>query len=254
MRPDLHHEDCDYRTSGAAAEASETLRADDDRGVFDCNLGCESEALHDMARGYITAALWADAERLCDCGALDHDHLDARDDIHSEGCAHEEHGGLEGLEVRAEDYVFVRELCRRFVDAAGDDLVTFANLRSFDAAEGSVWSHIGRDLRLTSCRHGTGFWDRESSRHAGPESDSGYDDVFDAARNALTVLAQSRPFGLAEHYGVWQATEDTCHFDWFPLEPDAAPGDRWEPPTLTSAQRQCWIEEGIVPTPEEMSA
>lgn len=204
------------------------------------------EDLHDMARGYITAALWTDAMPLCTCGA--HDSVDQRDHDTST-CKAEESGGLEHLEVRAEDYVYVRELCERFARAAGAALVVYSDLRAFAPEEGSVWSYIGHDLRLTSAGHGTGFWDRDPE----PTNMREGDDVrFATARAELSELARQSPFHREGGGDVWQATEGVCHFDHWSLELNHAPGDRWEPPTLTSAQRQAWIEEGIVPTLEEM--
>lgn len=46
LPPELHHEDCDYRNSSAAAEAAELFGLDDDREVFPCNLHCEEEDDH----------------------------------------------------------------------------------------------------------------------------------------------------------------------------------------------------------------
>lgn len=193
----------------------------------------EDEHLHDMTRGYITAALWSDAERLCGC-APKTDVCDCE--------ARKESGGLEGLEVRAEDYLYIRDLCERFAKDAGGDLDTFAELRSFDPSEGSVWSYIGHDLRLTSAGHGTGFWDREPAGEAATLRNA-----FFGARTRLSELASTKPYDRTSGGDVWQEDEHTCHFEWCSLEWDGAPGERWEPPSLTSAQRQCWIETGEVP-------
>ena len=204
-----------------------------------------TEDIHDMTRGYITAALWTDAMPLCSCGA--HDSVDDCD--HAFPCHADESGGLEGLEVRAEDYCYVFALCSRFARSAGASLIVFADLRAFAPEEGSVWSYIGHDLRLTSGGHGTGFWDREPEPCDMREGDG---TRFAEARAELSRLADTTPYSRVGGGDVWQETEDICHFDWYALEPGGEPGERWTPPTLTSAQRQAWIEEGIVPTLEEM--
>lgn len=201
-----------------------------------------TDHLHRMTAGYITAALWADCMPLCDCGELDHGHLYARDDVHSDDCASKESGGLEFLTVHAEDYAYCFALCSAFAKAAGRDLETFAKLRS--CPDGDRWGCVGHDLRLTSGGHGTGFWDRESKRPFFG---------WEVLRNRLSQLAGSRPFGRSGGGDVWQDSESTATFDHYPLDQNAAPGDRWESPSLTSAQRQAWIEEGRVPTLAEMA-
>lgn len=55
--PDDHHPDCDYRNSMYAKQSAEATGVDVDEHsqVFDCNLGCESEAR--------LAAIYSGAER-----------------------------------------------------------------------------------------------------------------------------------------------------------------------------------------------
>lgn len=49
LPPELHHIDCDYRNSVAAKEAAETLGVDveENREVYDCNLGCTRQVRSD---------------------------------------------------------------------------------------------------------------------------------------------------------------------------------------------------------------
>jgi hypothetical protein len=162
---------------------------------------------------------------------------------------------LEHLDVRAEDYFFVLHLCREFATAAGADLDTFAALRELRELHGhDRWECVGHDLRLTSAGHGTGFWDRDPGVDSLPyPSERSNERIieFYAARNRLNALARARPFHRDGGGDVWQATPTTCEFDPWPLTADAAPGDRWECPSLTSAQRQAFIETGVVPFAED---
>lgn len=48
MKPEHHHEDCDYRNSSAAVEADETFGVPEGKTaneVHDCNLDCEATAM-----------------------------------------------------------------------------------------------------------------------------------------------------------------------------------------------------------------
>jgi hypothetical protein len=204
-----------------------------------------NEELYRMATGYITAALWSDAMPLCTCGSnpeMEHDG----------DCRAGESGGLDHLDVRAEDYFFVVNLCREFATAAGADLDTFANLRELHGYD--RWECVGHDLRLTSAGHGTGFWDRDPDVDSLPcPSERSNERIleFYGARNRLNALAATSPFHRDGGGDVWQATPETCEFDPWPLDADAAPGDRWTCPSLTSAQRQAFIETGVVPFVED---
>lgn len=188
--------------------------------------------LESIADGYVEAALWADCMPACTCPP--------------ETCPCES-GGFNGrLEPTPESRAYVLALVTAFAEAAGDALVVFADLRAFRPEDGDVWSHIGHDMRLSSGGHGTGFWDRD------PEptnfADDGDRERFAAAREALHALAyDDRRFTRIGGGDVWQRDDDTAEFDPIPFHEDAAPGDRWECPPLTSAQRQAWIETGRVP-------
>lgn len=176
--------------------------------------------IDEMAAGYIEAALWADCEPLpapCTCGT--------EIGQHAGGCMYgmEESGNLQHLDVSELDRQYVRELCAAFVAAAGDDLQTFATYRSFDPSQGTISHYIGHDLRLTSGGHGTGFWDRECSEwHAETQA------VFNAAARHLSDLASSRPFSRTGGGDCWQVDEASATFDRWSLDPNAAPGARWE--------------------------
>lgn len=207
-----------------------------------------NEELYRMATGYVTAALWADAMPQCTCGA--HDSVEECD--HKWPCKAEESGGLDHLDVHAEDYFFVLHVCRAFATAAGADLDTFAALRELHGHD--RWECVGHDLRLTSGGHGTGFWDRDPDVDSLPyPSERSNERIveFYGARNRLHALARTRPFDTSGGGDVFQDSPDTCTFDPWPLDADAAPGDRWECPALTSAQRQAFIETGVVPFVED---
>lgn len=161
-----------------------------------------------MARGYITAALWAD------CMPLEGD----------------ESGGLEGLQVRPIDREYVEALCAAFALAAGDVLDTFAALRVLHGFD--RWECVGHDLRLTSGGHGTGFWDRESI--IAPAGDVA---AFELARDRLTDLAGSRPFSRDGGGDCYQVDDSTAHLDHWPLDPCAPPGERWEPFASSNAEQ-----------------
>lgn len=165
--------------------------------------------LDEMAQGYIAAALWADCQNMCNCP------FDLSDESgdHSYDCATNESGGLERLDVSAADRQRVRELCRAFASRAGDDLLTFAKMRRFNPDEGSVWEHVGHDLRLTSAGHGTGFWDR-NIRLDVPFHTGNPDAVaFSDAQRNLSNLAHSKPFDRSGGGDVWQVDEHTACFD-----------------------------------------
>ncbi len=214
-----------------------------------------TENLDDMTDGYITAALWADCMPLCTCGYLEErtGGTVGREPMedHAHECPANESGGLEHLSVSAEDWLYVRHLVAAFVAAAGEDLETFAALRSCDPSEGSVWSYIGHDLRLTSGGHGMGFWDRDPDVDKRERANAADLARYGAARHRLTALAGTRPFDRTGGGDVWQTDDEHAAFDTLPLDADPAPGDRWVCPLLTSAQRQCWIETGRVPAVED---
>lgn len=199
----------------------------------------ETQHLHEMTQGYITAALWADAMPLCTCEGDPRRHHE---------CESQESGGLEHLDVRPEDYAYVFALCKAFADAAGAELAVYAELRAFQPAEGTVWHYIGHDLRLTSGGHGTGFWDREPEPTNMVEGDA---ERFATARAWLTTLSRHRRFDRSGGGDVWQQTDDIVAFDHYSLDSEAGPGDRWRAPAFTPAQLNAWVETGILPTIEE---
>lgn len=208
----------------------------------------DSNALDEMAAGYVTAALWADAMPLCTCGGDVAERMG-----HDTDCPAEESGGLQDLTVTAEAWDYVRHLVEAFAREADGHLVVFANLREFDPSEGTVWNYIGHDLRLTSGGHGTGFWDRDPNLDNVGDGEQGNRDLirFYEARNTLNALAQASPFHRDGGGDVFQISDTTVDFDFWPLDPNAKPGDRWEGAPLTSAQRQAWIESGVVPRAED---
>lgn len=164
--------------------------------------------IKEMAQGYITAALWADCQPLCDC-AREEDDQD-----HSDSCTSNESGELQHLSVSDSDRSRIEALCQLFTYRAGYDLLVFAELRSFDPAEGSVWEHIGHDLRLTSGGHGTGFWDREpvGMRDPNPELSEAIA-RFMTVRGSLAIIAKSKPFDNSGGGDCWQVDENTAMFD-----------------------------------------
>jgi hypothetical protein len=196
--------------------------------------------LDDMTHGYITAALWADCQPLCTCGGDVAERMG-----HDSDCPAEESGGLESLQVDAESWAYVRALVAAFAEAAGDDLEAFAELRELHGFD--RWQCVGHDLRLTSCGHGTGFWDREPTLPA-VWSHGARRTAFYAARDRLSALASDdRRFSRIGGGDCWQTSEDMATLDPLAFHADPAPGERWQCPALTSAQRQAWIESGIVP-------
>lgn len=71
MKPEQHHEDCDYRNSHAAKEAAEILKVDvaENSEVFDCNLGCEDNApetaeslAKKIVKAYTECPVWKDGK------------------------------------------------------------------------------------------------------------------------------------------------------------------------------------------------
>lgn len=194
--------------------------------------------LESIADGYVTAAL------LADCMPMHLPACPAADGSGACDCeSAQELGGLERLEPTAESRAYVVALVAAFAEAAGDDLVTFADLRERTGLD--RWASVGHDLRLSSGGHGAGFWDRRT--HDGVTSPD-LVDAFEAARDRLQALAyDDRRFTRIGGGDVWQLDDDTAEFDPLPFHAGAAPGDRWECPPLTSAQRQAWIETGRVP-------
>lgn len=69
MKPDQHHEDCDYRNSTAAVEADQTFGVPDGEKaneVHDCNLNCEENAREALAekivKEYTEFPVWKDGK------------------------------------------------------------------------------------------------------------------------------------------------------------------------------------------------
>lgn len=156
--------------------------------------------LDDMVAGYIETALWADCIPDVD------DYGKPLDGVSWD------HGGMTHLAVPPDDRLYIQKLCALFASQAGDALTTFARMRRFDPNDGTVWHHIGHDLRLTSGGHGTGFWDRET-RDGIPWDDASF---FDA-RSQLSDLATSAPFDRTGGGDCWQVDEDTARFDHWTL-------------------------------------
>lgn len=222
-----------------------------------------AEQVDHMADAYIVAALWADCTPLCDCGAVP----TAVEGVpmgafaeHADGCASEQSGGLERLDVDPKSRRYVWALCRYFADLYPDDLQTFASMRYFSPENGTAWDFVGHDLRLTSGGHGTGFWDREAVREAwaSPERQ----DAFKAARAALTTVAQLEPFGTAGgQMHCFQTSEHEACIDPNPhaaLLRFRAIANGYEDPetgeAFTSAQRQHWVETGEIINHEEQAS
>lgn len=189
-----------------------------------------SARIESITDGYIAAALWADCMPACGC-----DHGEC-------GC---ESGGLERLTPTAESYAYVRALVAAFVDAAGDDLDTFVELRERTGPD--PWESVGHDLRLSSGGHGTGFWDREPDRALRERADAFVLARYGAARARLHALAyDDRRFTRIGGGDVWQLDDDHAQFDPIAFHADAAPGDRWTAPAFALT------EDGLVPIPADV--
>lgn len=223
-----------------------------------------AQQVDEMTRGYITAALWADCVPLrCEhCGGAGAD-PDAETSVLCpvcEGADPEESGNLGHLKVDAKSLRYVWALCRYFADLHEADLTTFASLRRIVASEGTVWDHIGHDLRLTSGHHGTGFWDRDPDVDSGSPSDTEIL-AFYAARAALTAASELAPFDRIGGGDCFQTDEDTASFDFSAdaalLRFRAMANGYPDPETgeaFSSAQRQHWVETGeIVETADTYS-
>lgn len=160
------------------------------------------QEIETMARGYAEAALWADVQRLCTCGADDPNLCDGRD------CAANETGGMNGtLEFDTVSMRAIYALCERFAQAHGDDLETFTDL--VGDSDDDPWSLAGYCLRMNTGGHGVGFWDRE------PRGDISADlaDTFRATRERLSTAASSAPFDNTGGGDVWQVDTEAARFD-----------------------------------------
>lgn len=169
--------------------------------------------IQQMADGYIEAALWADCEHMCTCETGD---LSEAQYLHADDCEYRnESGGLQGLDVSDQVRAYIEALCAKFVDLAGADLIVFAELRAFEPIDGTIWEHIGHDLRLTSGGHGTGFWDRVIEVTNAVEGDQ---ERFEQAREALTALAHTKPFDRSGGGDCFQVDDSTARFEHYPID------------------------------------
>lgn len=122
--------------------------------------------IDDMLRGYMVCAVWVGLDwTAVDRGEQNPDPLDQNYDVDDIGD-----------EARAKIRVDIVD----FVEHNRADLDLYAELRSFNPAEGSVWDYAGHDFYLSRNGHGTGFWDR------------GNDPVFERLHQA------TKPYGSQE--------------------------------------------------------
>lgn len=101
-----------------------------------------TEYLNAFVKGYVEAALWADA------------HDDTEDEITD---AHIDYG-VDDLDQAS--LAEVRERCEDFIASNLDDLRAYGTMREYDPSQGPIAAYAGHDLWLTHNRHGAGFWDR----------------------------------------------------------------------------------------------
>lgn len=104
-------------------------------------------------QGYVEAALWTDLQ-------WPHE---------GEGDPPESGGGngifdLDNLD--ADSFLKVQELCIRFLKENKEDIEDYVEACEsggrlpYDPSQGTPLQYAGHDLWLSSCGHGTGFWDR----------------------------------------------------------------------------------------------
>lgn len=109
-----------------------------------------STGLDSIVAGYVHAATWTDLTR-CD------------DDESSESGSEPYQYGPD--DVDSESLEIVRDLCAQFVAENLSDVLAYVSSDAIVShvaqhGEGDEYGQFGHDLRLTSCGHGTGFWDR----------------------------------------------------------------------------------------------
>jgi hypothetical protein len=67
---------------------------------------------------------------------------------------------MDANDVSAETTERMREECADFMRGNLADLREYAERRSYDPNQGTVWEYAGHDFWLTRNGHGAGFWDR----------------------------------------------------------------------------------------------
>lgn len=105
-----------------------------------------SDEFAEFVDGFIDAMLWA--EPACDFT----DDPDDDTSFESAGFSRDD------LTESARDTVL--RSCHDFFTDQVDDLADYADNRSHNRANGTVWEHAGHDFYLSAAGHGTGFWDR----------------------------------------------------------------------------------------------
>jgi hypothetical protein len=133
----------------------------------------------DIARGLITAALWADCMPLEEDGEI---------------------GGGEDLEMCEEGKLAARALCLAFVLAHLDDCATWCE--NFDSSDGdSAEAFLGHTLYLSAAGHGVSFDDRTYGM--GDDIVSLGRRLDDAARSELGQLEHTAPYDRGDGTADW---------------------------------------------------
>lgn len=94
----------------------------------------------------------------------------------------EQKESLEDYELAPESLESIEKDCRAFVQANLEDLLEYAENRTYDPSQGSVWEYAGHDFWLTRVGHGVGFWDR------------GLGDLGDRLTAACKVFKEQWPY------------------------------------------------------------